>query len=75
MSKDNSFRTRQHVKWKWGNGEGRGQITERFERDVERTLNGSQITRHGTSDNPAYLIEQEDGDQVLKLGSELQAAD
>ena len=54
MSKDNSFRTRQHVKWKWGNGEGRGQITERFERDVERTLNGSQITRHGTSDNPAY---------------------
>ena len=75
MSKDNSFRTRQHVKWKWGNGEGRGQVTERFERDVERTLNGSQITRHGTSDNPAYLIEQEDGDQVLKLGSELQAAD
>ena len=75
MSKDNSFRTRQHVKWKWGNGEGRGQVTERFERDVERTLNGTQITRHGTSDNPAYLIEQEDGDQVLKLGSELQAAD
>lgn len=75
MSEDNSFRTRQHVKWKWGNGEGCGQITERFERDVQRTLNGSQITRHGTSDNPAYLIEQEDGDQVLKLGSELQAAD
>ena len=36
-----------------------------------KTLQGSEITRHGDDDNPAYLIEQDDGDRVLKLDSEL----
>lgn len=73
MSQSNSFRTGQHVRWNWGSGTGTGRIDERFERDVTRTLKGSEITRNGDSDNPAYLIVQEDGDKVLKLGSELQA--
>lgn len=72
--KKNSFQVKQHVQWSWGGGKGTGQVKERFERDVERTLGGSKITRHGTEDDPAYLIEQEDGDQVLKLGSELESA-
>ncbi len=72
--KKNSFRVDQDVQWNWGGGKGTGQIKERFERDVERTLKGSKITRHGSKEDPAYLIEQEDGDQVLKLGSELEGA-
>lgn len=60
--------------WNWGNGEGCGQIEERFEREVTRTLQGSEITKDGTEDNPAYLIKQDDGDKVLKRGSELKAA-
>ena len=32
-----------------------------------------KITKDGDEDNPAYLIKQEDGDEVLKRGSELQA--
>lgn len=71
---DKSFRTGQHVEWNWGNGKGRGQVKERFTREVTRTLQGSEITRDGSEANPAYLIEQEDGDRVLKLGSELSAA-
>ncbi|WP_369026054.1 DUF2945 domain-containing protein [Qipengyuania sp. RANM35] len=74
MSKSNSYRTNQHVQWNWGDGTGTGQITERFERKVTRTLEGSEITRNGTKDDPAYLIEQEDGSEVLKLGSELSEA-
>ena len=74
MSNANSFQANQYVKWSWGNGEGCGQIEERFEREVTRTLQGSEITRNGDSDNPAYLIQQEDGDKVLKRGSELSAA-
>ena len=73
MSKSNSFQTDQYVEWEWGNGKGKGQIKERFEREVTRTLQGSEITKDGTEDNPAYLIEQEDGDEVLKRGSELSA--
>lgn len=58
----NSFRTGQNIKWSWGSGEGKGKIVERFEREVARTLKGSEITRKGDADNPAYLIEQDDGD-------------
>lgn len=73
MSKSNSFRTDQHVEWDWGNGKGKGQIKERFEREVTRTLQGTEITKDGDENNPAYLIKQEDGDGVLKRGSELRA--
>ena len=73
MSNSNSFQSDQYVKWDWGNGTAKGQITERFEREVTRTLQGSEITKDGDEDNPAYLIKQEDGDEVLKRGSELQA--
>lgn len=73
MSNSNSFRTNQYVEWNWGSGTGVGQVEERFERDVTRTIEGSEITRNGSEDNPAYLIKQEDGGKVLKLGSELSA--
>lgn len=69
----NSFRHGQGVTWKWGQGTATSKIKERFEREVTRTLRGSEITRNGSSEDPAYLIQQEDGDQVLKLGSELSA--
>ena len=71
MSNSNSYRTDEYVKWEWGNGEGKGQIKERFEREVTRKLQGSEVTKDGDEDNPAYLIKQEDGDEVLKRGSEL----
>jgi predicted HD phosphohydrolase len=59
------------VRWKWGSGEARGKIVERFDRRVSRTLKGKRITRVGNAENPAYLIEQDEGDRVLKRGSEL----
>jgi len=75
MSNTNSFQSDQYVQWDWGNGTAKGQIKERFEREVTRTLQGSEITKNGTEDNPAYLIKPEDGDEVLKLGSEIEAQD
>ncbi len=71
MSTSNSFRTRQHVEWNWGSGTACGQIAGRFERRISRTIEGSEILRNGSEDDPAYLIEQDDGGKVLKLGSEL----
>lgn len=68
---NNHFSVGDHVRWAWGRGEGRGRIAERFERRVQRTIKGSRITRNGSPDNPAYLVEQLDGGRVLKLGSEL----
>ena len=70
----NSYRSGQAVEWSWGSGTARGKVKERFERKVQRTLKGSKIVRNGNADDPAYLIQQEDGVQVLKLGSELKGS-
>ena len=62
------------VTWKWGPGTGTGTVTDVYTERVEKTIDGSDITRNADEDNPAYLIEQEDGDRVLKSESELSAA-
>jgi hypothetical protein len=62
------------VSWSWGNGTGRGTVTERFTSKVTRTIDGSEITRNASDDEPAYLIEQDDGARVLKSTTELSPA-
>lgn len=59
------------VSWSWGNGTAEAKVSESFERRVQRTLKGSKIVKNGSGDNPAYLVEQEDGSKALKLHSEL----
>ncbi|GAA4718721.1 DUF2945 domain-containing protein [Pedococcus ginsenosidimutans] len=59
------------VSWKWGQGVAEGTVVEVHHDTVTRTVKGSQITRKGSDDDPAYVIEQEDGTTVLKLRSEL----
>lgn len=54
------------VEWDWGDGTANGKIVERFTHDVTKTIKGSEITRHAADDEPAFLIEQDDGDEVLK---------
>jgi hypothetical protein len=67
----NSFHNGAAVQWNWGAHKAHGRIAERFERRVQRTIRGEKIVRNGSSKNPAYLVEQEDGGRALKLGSEL----
>lgn len=67
----NDFRKGQTVHWTWGAGKAEGKIAERFDRRIQRTIKGTKVVKVGTPDNPAYLIEQEDGGKVLKRGSEL----
>jgi hypothetical protein len=45
-----------------------------FTEHVSRTIKGSEVTRNASDDNPAYLIEQDDDDRVLKSHSELRKA-
>lgn len=60
-----------HVSWKWGAATAEGVIADIFTEKVTRKLKGSEVTRNATSKEPAYLIRQEDGDEVLKSASEL----
>ena len=66
-----SYSTGEHVKWKWGNGYGRGKVVERHTETIERTLDGSDVKRKGSDDDAALVIEQDDGQKVLKLESEV----
>ena len=66
-----SFQTNTKVEWNWGNGTAEGYIRNIFRETVTRTIKGSEVTRNGSKDDPAYLIEQADGTSVLKLHSEI----
>ncbi|GAA1389310.1 hypothetical protein GCM10009613_28060 [Pseudonocardia kongjuensis] len=62
------------VAWNWGNGRPEGTVADWATDRIERTINGSVQSRNGTEDNPAYVLEQDDGQTVLKLHSELEKA-
>lgn len=66
-----SFKIGDRVKWQWGEGHGEGEITERFTEKVTRSIDGAEVTRNASDSEPAYMIEQDDGDRVLKSQSEL----
>jgi hypothetical protein len=59
------------VSWRWGAHTAKGRVSRVFERDVTRTIRGAEVKRHASPDEPAYMIEQEDGARVLKSHSEL----
>ena len=63
------------VTWKWGAHQAEGKIAESFTEDVTRTIKGEEIKRKASNEEPAYLIEQEDGGRVLKSHSEVEKAD
>ncbi|WP_404386044.1 DUF2945 domain-containing protein [Knoellia locipacati] len=63
------------VTWKWGQSWAEGTVAEVHHDSVTRTTKGEEVTRHGSADDPAYVIHQDDGTVVLKLASEVQRAD
>jgi hypothetical protein len=64
-----SIRKGSKVTWKWGSSTAEGKVAEIHREKVTRQIKGEKITRDGSKDDPAYLIEQEDGGKVLKLKS------
>lgn len=62
------------VEWNWGNGTGTGKVEKTYDTKITRKLQGSEVTRNGSKDDPALYIEQDDGDGVLKLSSEVKKA-
>ena len=62
------------VQWNWGNGTGTGKVAKKYTRKITLKINGSEVTRDASEDEPAYRIAQEDGGEVLKSGSELKKA-
>ncbi|MEM8527520.1 MAG: DUF2945 domain-containing protein [Bacteroidota bacterium] len=69
------IRTGTKVSWKWGNGTAEGKVVETYTEKVVKTIAGQKVTRDGEEGNKALYIEQEDGDKVLKLESEVKRVD
>ncbi|MCC1493878.1 DUF2945 domain-containing protein [Cognatishimia sp. F0-27] len=59
------------VAWDWGTGTASGTIKQIYKNDVSKTIKGNTVKRHASDDEPAYLIEQDDDDRVLKSASEV----
>ena len=59
------------VEWKWGANKAEGKVAEKFTKDVERKIKGKSVKRKADKEEPAFLIQQKDGDRVLKSQSEL----
>lgn len=74
MAVADDFEVGDKVEWNWGSGTAQGSVTERFTERVTRTIKGNEVVRDASADDPAFLIEQDDGDQVLKSASELSKA-
>ena len=69
-----AYREGDRVEWDWGDGTGTGKVTQVYTRKITKTIKGTDVTRDASEDDPAYLIEQSDGDEVLKSDSELRKA-
>lgn len=68
------YRKGDEVRWTWGSGSATGRVAEVFTERVTRTIKGNEVTRNADDDNPAYLVEQDDGGRALKSESELEKA-
>ncbi|MGR3468983.1 MAG: hypervirulence associated TUDOR domain-containing protein [Shimia sp.] len=62
------------VEWDWGNGTGKGKVRQVYTQKITLKIDGNEVTRDASDDDPAYKIEQEDGDEVLKGHDELRKA-
>jgi hypothetical protein len=69
-----SYNEGDKVRWEWGNGSATGTVQKKYTQKITVTIKGTEVTREADDDNPAYRIEQSDGDEVLKSDSELEKA-
>ena len=59
------------VKWKWGDSWAHGTVKSVYTSKMTRTIDGNEVTRNASDDDPAYMIETDDS-RALKSHSEVQ---
>ena len=60
------------VHWNWGKSQAEGTIKEKSEKTITKKIKGKEVKRNGSKEEPAYVIEQQNGAKVVKSESELQ---
>lgn len=74
MSAMSQYSEGDKVEWDWGNGTASGKVRKVYTSKITRTIKGNEVTRKADDECPAYFIEQDDGDEVLKSHSEVRKA-
>ncbi len=69
-----AYQTNTKVEWDWGKGTAQGYVREKFTEKTTQHIGGTDVTRNASDSDPAYIIEQDDGDKALKLHSEIRKA-
>lgn len=59
------------VTWFWKEREIKGTVLQSSDEKMEKIIKRSRIIKHGTLDDPAYLVRSQKGNEALKLHSEL----
>lgn len=60
------------VSWEWGDGTASGTVRSIFQEKTICTIDGSEVIRKGSKEDPALYIENTDGNNALKLSSEVE---
>jgi Hypervirulence associated proteins TUDOR domain len=59
------------VHWNWGKSQAEGTITQKSEKTITKKIKGKEVKRNASKEEPAYVIEQQNGTEVVKSESEL----
>jgi hypothetical protein len=59
------------VTWKWGKSKAGGEIVKEYTEPVKKTIKGAKVKRNASKSEPAFEVEQNNGNKVLKSASEL----
>lgn len=59
------------VHWNWGKSEAEGVIKEKSEKTITKKIKGTEVKRKASKEESAYVIEQQNGNEVLKSESEI----
>ncbi|MGB0768649.1 MAG: DUF2945 domain-containing protein [Phycisphaeraceae bacterium] len=70
----NHYNQDDRVQWNWGDGTATGTVVKKYTQKITLKIKGTDVTRDASDDEPAYKIEQDDGDEVLKSHSEVSKA-
>lgn len=66
------FQVGDRVQWSWGEGEAVGVIQEIIKEPITLELRGTMVRCEGSEEDPAFLIRQDDGDELVKRSSEVE---
>ncbi len=60
------------VHWNWGKSQAEGIIKQKSEKTITKKIKGTEVKRNASKEEPAYIIEQKNGTEVVKSESELE---